>query len=67
MGRVREGVAGGKQRRNVLSHCGELALDDSPDEEVVHIVVTVDQHIAKGDDALVFADPYGDGRVAFCK
>jgi len=36
---------------------GELRLDYVPDEPIVHVGVAMDQNVAKGDDALVFADP----------
>jgi hypothetical protein len=56
-----------EQCGDVPAQSGKLAFDDTPDEEVVHIIVTVDKDITKSDNALVFPDPRGQGGVAFCE
>jgi hypothetical protein len=40
-----------------------LILDSAPHKRVIDEVIAVDQHIAKGDDLLVVANPRGSRRV----
>jgi len=59
----RPGWAPCQQQLHVALKRRELLLDGVPDQGVIDQVITVDQHVAKGDDLGIRTDPVCGGRV----
>jgi hypothetical protein len=53
--------------RWLLAVAGKLGLNDAPHDKIIHLGIGVDENVAEGNDATMFADSRGQGSIKLRK